>query len=211
MSGLESWLKQATRHLSRESVAQIRTEIQEHYDSVREAAISGGASTDEADRIALAALGDAQTTNCQYRKVLLTAAEARLLSEGHWEARVICSRRWLKWVLLVVPIGALLASLALFFTGESAMAWVALVAGMAIGLFFGAPFLPIYTPSRGRIFRRLKWAAFLGMFVAVFGEDTLKMSWLLISCLWPLFWIEWTRVSIRRKLPVAQWPKQLYL
>ena len=37
------------------------------------------------------------------------------------------------------------------------------------------------------------------------------LSWLLISCLWLVARIEWTRVSIRRKLPVAEWPKQLYL
>jgi len=49
-----------------------------------------------------------------------------------------------------------------------------------------------------------------GTLLLAFGPDALKWSWL-TSCLWPLAWIEWTRISIRRKLPVAQWPKQLYL
>jgi len=57
----------------------------------------------------------------------------------------------------------------------------------------------------------VKWVVITGMLVVIFGPDTLKMSWLLISCLWPMAWIEWQRVSIRRKLPVAKWPKQLYL
>jgi hypothetical protein len=76
---------------------------------------------------------------------------------------------------------------------------------------FVAPFLPVYTPWRGRLFRVVKWVLLLGMFGLAFGPDPLKWSWLLFSCLWPLGWIEWTRVSIRRKLPVAEWPRHLYL
>jgi len=44
-----------------------------------------------------------------------------------------------------------------------------------------------------------------------FGPDALKFSWLLIASSWPVVWVEWTRNSIRRKLPVARWPKHLYL
>jgi hypothetical protein len=86
MTGLDGWLKQATRHLSRDSAAQVRTEIQEHYESALEAAMSGGASTEEADRLAVTALGDAKDANCKYRNVLLTSAEARMLREGNWDA-----------------------------------------------------------------------------------------------------------------------------
>ena len=63
---LDRWLEQATRRLSKGSAAQVRTEIQEHYQSAREDAISGGASQDEANRMALIALGDAKTANKQY-------------------------------------------------------------------------------------------------------------------------------------------------
>jgi hypothetical protein len=85
---------------------------------------------------------------------------------------------------------------------------------------FTAPFLPVYTrPSRGRVFRYVKWVVLLGTLGLAFGTDAhswswllmLKWSWLLTACLWPLIWIEWTRVSIRRKIPIAQWPRQLYL
>jgi len=211
MTGLDSWLKQATRRLSKDSVVQVRTEIQEHYESAREAAMSGGAAADEAERLALSALGDARAANCQYRNVLLTSAEAGMLREGNWEARAVWSRPWLKWLLLAVPAVTLLAATALFLTGAITLARVLLVGGIGMGLLFAAPFLPVYTPSRGRVFRCVKWLALIGMLALAFGPDALKSSWLLASCLWPLAWIEWTRVSIRRKLPVGEWPKQLYL
>jgi hypothetical protein len=208
---LETWLKQATRHLSRDSVAQVRTEIQEHYASARESAMSAGSTADEADRSAVNALGNAKAANCQYRKVLLTSAEARMLREGNWEARAVCSRQWLKWVLLAMPVAALFAAIACFLTGAIAITRVLVIGGVGMGLLFAAPFLPVYTPARGRVFRVVKWVVLIGMLGLAFGPDALKWSWLLISCLWLVARIEWTRVSIRRKLPVAEWPKQLYL
>jgi hypothetical protein len=211
MTGLDSWLNRATRHLSKDSLAQVRTEIQEHYESAREAAIGSGATADEADRLALADLGDAKAANRQYRRVVLTSAEARMLREGGWEARAVCSRPWLKRLLLAMPVAALFAAAALFLTGSITVAWALLVGGIGIGLLVAAPFLPVYTPSRGRIFRVVKWVVLLSMFGLAFGPDTLKWSWLLFSCLWPMGWIERTRGSIRRKLPVAEWPRHLYL
>jgi hypothetical protein len=210
---LESWLTQATRCLSKDSIAQVRSEIQEHYESARAAALGSDATIDEdgADRLAVADLGDAKIANCQYRKVLLTSSEARMLREGNWEARAICSRPWLKWLLLAMPAAALFAAATLFFTGASSLAWTLLAGGIGIGFLFSAPFLPVYTPSRGRVFRGVKWVVMLAILLLAFGPDTLKWSWLLFSCLWPMYWIERTRVSIRRKLPVAEWPKQLYL
>src|SRR5882724_2642916 len=114
MTQLENWLKQATRQLSRDSVARVRTEIQEHYESARDAAQSGGVAAEEADRSAVVALGDAKTANHQYRNVLLTSAEARLLNEGNWEARAVCSIAGLKWMLLAAPVSALVAATVLF-------------------------------------------------------------------------------------------------
>jgi hypothetical protein len=189
MTELDSWLEQATRHLSKDSVAQVRIEIQEHYESAREAAIGGGATADEADRLALADLGDAKAANCQYRNVLLTSTEARMLREGNWEARAVCSRPWLKRLFLAMPLAALCSAAALFLKGSITLAWTLLVGGIGMGLLFAAPFLPVYTPSRGRIFRVVKWVVMLGVFGLAFGPDTLKWSWLLFSCLWPMGWI----------------------
>jgi hypothetical protein len=213
MTALESWLTRATRRLAKDSIARVRTEIQEHYESAREAAISSNATVDEdeADRLAVACLGDAKTANCQYRNVLLTSSEARILREGNWEARAICSRPWLRWLLLAMPAAALFAAATLFLTGTTTLAWTLLAGGIGIGLLFTAPFLPVYTPARGRVFCGVKWAVLLAILLLAFGPDALKWSWLLFSCLWPMYWIERTRVSIRRKLPVAQWPRQLYL
>ena len=50
MTGLDIWLQQATRRLAKDSAAQVRIEIREHYESAREVAMSDGANTLEADR-----------------------------------------------------------------------------------------------------------------------------------------------------------------
>jgi hypothetical protein len=211
MTALDNWVRQATRHLSRGSAARVRAEILQHYDAAKDSAISSGATAEEADRTAMTALGDAKTVNCQYRNVLLTSDEAKMLGEGNWEAKAVCSRPWLKWVLLAIPPACLLAGTAFLLAGAITIARVLLVASVGTGVVLAAPFLPIYTPARARIFRLVKWSVLIGTFAVALGPDALKFSWLLTSCLWPLVWIEWTRVSIRRKLRVADWPKQLYL
>jgi hypothetical protein len=211
MTGLDRWLKLATRQLAKGSAAQVRAEIQEHYDFARDAANAEGATGDEADRLALNALGDAQTANCQYRNVMLTSAEAKMLREGYWAAHAFCSRPWLKWLILAMPAVAVAAAAACFLNGHAAIARDLLIAGLGMSPSLAAPLLPIYTPARARIFRVVKWVAMTGGLILIFGPEARQWSWLLISCLWPMAWTEWTRASIRRKLPIAAWPKHLYL
>jgi hypothetical protein len=151
------------------------------------------------------------TANCQYRNVMLTSGEAKLLRESQWESRAVCSRPWLKWLLLALPAAALWASAALFLASKNELAPTLLVVGITLLLAFGAPFLPIYTPVRARIFRRVKYVLLAATFALVFGKNVLDWSWLLACYVWPSFWIEWTRTSIRRKLPEGRWPKHLYL
>jgi hypothetical protein len=208
---LEAWLARATCQLSADSAAQVRTEIAEHCDSARESAIGAGATPHDADRLSVTSLGDPKVANRHYRRVLLTSAEARMLRESNWEARAVCSRPWLKRLLMLSPIGALLAAAAFFVTGKTAVAQGLLAVSIALVFAFTAPFLPIYTPSRARVFRGLKWGALIGAFLFAFGPQGLKSAGILISCLAYLIWIEWTRESIRRKLPIARWPNQLYL
>jgi hypothetical protein len=208
MTALDRWLQEATRQLSHDSAAQVRREIQEHYESAREIAVNSGLTAEEADRSAVSALGEARTANCQYRHVLLTKSEARLLREGNWEARAVCSRSWLKWAMLALPVAVLMGATVSLLRGSVALAQSLLVVGMGMGLLLAGPLLPVYTPSRSRIFRFVKWLVFLAILGFGFG---LESPWLLIACLWPIAWIERTRFSIRRKLPVAEWPKQLYL
>ena len=110
-----------------------------------------------------------------------------------------------------MPVAMLVAACAMFFDGAIGVARALAVGGLAMGLFFAAPFLPIYTPARARVYRLLKWAALIGVFCFVLGHDGLKYFWLLASCVWIPLCTEWTRFSIRRKMPVGEWPKQLYL
>jgi hypothetical protein len=189
----------------------VRSEIGEHYESAREAAINDGATTDAADRLALTALGDAKAANCQYRRVLLTSREARQLRESNWESRAICSNRLVRSLLFLMPASAILAGELLSLRGNTDLARILLVGGLGMTILFSLPLLPIYTPKRARIIRCVKWAVLLGMLTLAFGHDTIKLSWLLLSSLWPMIWIEMTRTSIRRKLPVSEWPKHLYL
>lgn len=210
MMTLESWLNQATRHLAADSASQVRTEIREHFESAREAALTDGATAADADQIALSSLGDPKIANRQYRRVLLTSAEARLLRESSCEARTMLSRPWLKWLLIAVPFFTVAASIALWFRGQAAARDV-LVIGIGLIPLLGAPLLPIYTPVRGRMFRCVKWLVITGMFALIFGTQTLNWSWLLIACLWQMLWSDWTRAAIRRKLPESSWPKNLYL
>jgi hypothetical protein len=85
------------------------------------------------------------------------------------------------------------------------------LAGLLGALAFIVPFLPVYTIKRGRIVRGIRWAVMICAMVLLFGKNALQWSWLLAPCFWPMIRTEWTRISIRRKLPIAEWPKQLYL
>jgi len=211
MTALDVWLRRATRYLSHDSASQVRTEICEHFESAREAALQTGATESEAGRLALAALGDAGVANRQYRGVLLTRTEARLLRGSNWEARAICSHRPVKLALVALPIVALVTSIALFLSAHPAPATPLFVGGIALAIALGIPFLPIYTPARARTYRIAKWTAILSALALAFGANALQWSWLIACSVWPLLWIELKRISIRRKLPVARWPKQLYL
>ena len=205
---LETWLKQATCHLSATSAAQVRSEIQQHYESARDEALCGGVAPHEADRRALASLGDARTAGRHYRKVLLTTAEDRLLRETAWEASLVCSR--LRW-LFPIPAAALCAGLWFFTTSQTYLALLLMVGAAGMSLVFARPLLPINTPVRARVYRGLRWAWLAAVLLLAFWPDFLKQSWLFAAVAWPIVWVEWTLASVRRKLAVAQWPRPLYL
>ncbi len=211
MSALEIWLREATRGLAADSAAQVRREIGEHYESAREATVVGGSSAEEADRLAMRTLGDAGMANCQYRKVLLTSGEARLLREGKREARAVCSRPWLKWLIIAVPVALVEAAAVSYFRGNVGLARDLLFAGIGMSPLFAAMLLPINTPARGRLYRYGKWVVMTAAVAVIFGPEVLKWSWLLLTCFWPVAFTDWTRASIRRKLPVSEWPRHLYL
>ena len=197
---LEQWLQRATRGLSKDSAEQVRREIAEHCES---------AAAEGVD--AVQALGDPGIANCEYRKVLLTPFEARMLRDTKWEGKAMCSRPWLKWALLAIPVFTVVGTLALFLSGETRFARMVLAPGVVVSLLVLAPFLPVYTPSRGRIFRVVKWALLVAAILLAFGPTAKDSLVLILTCAWPFVWMEMARVSLRRKLPVKQWPKALYL
>ena len=134
-----------------------------------------------------------------------------MLRSGNWEAHAVCSRPWLKWIIAGALVVGLCAASALFFTGRAEVGRDVLGVAIGVSPLTAALFLRFRTPARGRVFRVAKWLAMTIAVALVFGPELLKWSWLLLSCMWPLAWSEWTRASIRRKLPAAAWPRHLYL
>jgi hypothetical protein len=224
VTALDSWLARATRQLSADSAAQVRAEIAQHFESSHEAAIAAGKTADEADHAALAALGDAKDANCQYRHVLITRTEARMLRTSGREAQFFCATPFRKSLLVAVPVIAAICAAASyafatvtepFATHATStavlVARASLVAAILTALFFAVPLLPIYTPWRARIYRAAKWLAIATVVMIIFDGDRLYSTWLFLSCFWVIAYTEATRMSLRRKIPAANWPKHLYL
>ncbi len=211
MTSLDGWLHQAVRGLSKESAETVRREIQEHYDAGRETALNNGIDPQIAEDMAVQALGDPCVANSQYRKVLLTKSEAAVLRSSIAESRVICSNGWAKWLLLSAPGTLLVPSAISLAMHLPSVARGLLALGILMAIFFIAPFMPIYTVSRGRIYRAIKWIVLIGGVFALFGIDSRIGLWLASCCFFPVFFTEWKRMMIRRKLPISKWPKQLFL
>ena len=208
MTRLDSWLSEATRHLSKDSANKVRAEIRQHYEDAREAAIASCADIGEADRAAIAALGRRAHGQSPISPRLADIHRGQAAAHlPACEVRMLWSRPSRgRWLLLLLPLAALSGAAAYLLAGNLPLASALLAAGISMGMICAAPYLPVYTPARGRAFRSVRWAMLLAVFVLALGP-----SWLLFTCIWPVLWIEGTRVSIRRKLPVAEWPKQLYL
>lgn len=209
MTGLEMWLKRATRWLATDSAAQVCAEIEEHFAASREAAMHAGASAEDAEREALAALGDAAAANRQYRRVLLTRREARVLRESGWNAHAFCGRGWLRWFVLFWGVAATITAIWSGIAGQAFLTKVLLVTAVGLGLCGLPMFVSIFTPDRSRVYRAVKLACLLGF--VVLAVLAFKNRWVVPIALLPSLWTEWTRASIRRKMPVERWPKHLYL
>lgn len=212
--GLGAWFDRATCGLSRASAAQVREEIQAHYEQAYEDAMAGGSNPDEAARIALETLGDATDANRAYKKILVTRWEARLMGEDEWVGRAVCKRRG---VMVWLAVGFLCAGAGSFVLYPSARTAVLLFCVTGIAALFLVPmYLPIYSRERGRLFRALKWAWVVVLFGLAYGPTAYESSWreFLVTAnpmLWIFAYIEWTRARLRRKLPIDQWPRSLYL
>ncbi|WP_109484726.1 hypothetical protein [Occallatibacter savannae] len=211
MATLDVWLKRAVRGLSQESAETVRREIEEHFEAARGEALGSSIDPQQAGAMAMQALGDPRVANRQYRKVLLTKSEAKVLRNSNAELRMICSNGWAKWMILSAPGTLLLLSVMFLAMHQYSLAKGILVVGALMAIFFMPPFMPIYTVSRGRIYRAIKWVVMLGSIVLLFGGDSRNGLWLISCCFFPVLYTEWKRMVIRRKLPIGRWPRQLYL
>ena len=207
MTPLETWLAGAVHGLSADSAAQVRAEIQEHYQSAYEAALAGGDTTTEAEFRAVAALGNARSSNRQYRRVLLTVREAKHLyymtvDPSYLPARQVTVGKWAARLLMAeATAGLVLAS-------WKDQGWMYLsLAIVGTGLFFR--FLPVDTRSRGRKYRWAKWIASLGT-AGLAAWLRIGPAWLPLGLLIMPAYFRYVHASIRRKLPVNKWPAKLY-
>jgi len=204
---LNQWLNEATFKLSTESSARVRTEIQEHYELAREEALASGVSETEADIIAVKSLGDARTANRQYRRVLLTASEAKMLKRQRDDEAASVRRPWVRWLK---PAYFLVPALLIVAYGPGwdwqLVHWLVFAGVLELAQLLVMQFLPVYTVGRGRVYRWVLWGVFVVGIWSTIGLWGLVLIFVLGSVL-----NEWQRACIRGKLPVAEWPKRLYL
>ena len=98
------------------------------------------------------------------------------------------------------------------FTTASLVARVAIGAAILTSIVLAVPLLPIYTPVRARFYRAAKWLAVIGLSAFLYDRVHFReWSWLMLNCFSFVAWIELKRMSIRRKIPAADWPRHLYL
>ena len=200
---LEAWLAIANRGLSAESAAEVRTEIGAHYEDAYEEATARGSHAAEAERTAVAALGSPWSANREYRRVLLTAREAKLLrqlrhsSESH-EAELQIAR-WLASVTLAFCILA-----ALLPVSKKGI----VIAGLILLLVVQTS-IAINTKRRGRLNRTARWIWLIIAAYATYTGGAVWYFWIVLCGLVTCAYGEYQLFSIRRKIPVEQWPKRL--
>jgi hypothetical protein len=204
MTPIEKWLLAATRGLAEESAAQVRAEILEHYQSAYEESLASGLPGSEAELATVAALGDAKAANRQYRRVLLTSRDAKLLHYMTLDRSTLPPGRvragkWLVGILVAEAIA-----------GQILGAWkdhALWYLNAVFALRFVSWWLPVNTLQRGRIFRRARWIVLIAgaALTAWYG-----MPWPPLAVLIVEGYSDYRRMTVRRKLAVSDWPKQLY-
>jgi hypothetical protein len=197
MTALENWLAVASEGLSPESVEKVRTEIEEHYGS----AVASGASDEEA----IAALGDASRANWQYRKVLLTRADVKWLAlvKRRGEGRGPL------FPLYVISAAGLLGGTANSLQGVPFWALPLLPMTVLHAVLHIPRWVSIDTKLRSYVYRTLRWAAIT--FVLVLFAKTWSWRPPMLFAYVVFVGVEFRDYLLRRKLPVGEWPKELYL
>jgi hypothetical protein len=202
MQTLEQWLEVATRGLCESAAERVRAEIGEHYASALESAALDGVDPLDADRLAVDALGDAKIANRQYRRVLLTESEEDVLrrcaSRGGrlWHRTLVVLSAVL---LVVVPISTL---------GVAKYTCAAILVEALLRA------IPVASIRAGWVVRILRWVNSL-VFYTMWFASTLAFA-RFAAALIPVMAVgtmqmEYRLFVIRRKLPVEQWPRRLWV
>jgi hypothetical protein len=187
---LDQWLSDATRGLSAESAARVREEIQQHYDSAREAGGDSGIN-------AIEALGNPRTANRAYRKVLLTEQEALMAPTLTQPNRPNRQRILLTTTFLVAFVWW--QTRGHIDPGHWAI---------TIGIFCTLPFVWIFPPTtlgRSRIYVCLQGVRNILVLALVWWYD----GWMSALAIAPVFllidhFFSYRRLSIFRKLAAGQ-------
>ena len=201
MQTLEQWLEVATQGLCDSAAARVRAEIGEHYLSALESANSAGVDQRDAERRALHALGDAKVANRQYRRVLVTESEARTLSQ--------LTSRW-------PPVGAILVlgTTAIYAVSVRTSELNYLFVCFAIQTVLRA--IPISSIRAGWIVRILRWVNdtvfYTIWFVTAmaFMKSPVQAAGIIVMALGAVH-REYKFFVLRRKVPVEQWPRLLWI
>lgn len=211
MQNFDGWLERATRGLASESVDRVRMESRQRYESARSAAISRGCDSIAAANIGITALGDPDVANLRYGHALLTATEAHVLRASMQDGKFSNSHSWFRFLLMIVFAAACVGAVKLLAFGWNVPGRLLLAFGIGGGIPLLISLLPVYTLSRGPIFRVVNWAVEIVALMLAFGPGGLAIYWLPALCIFQLIRSETIRRSIRRKLPVVQWPRRLYV
>ena len=187
---LDQWLSDATRGLSAESAAQVRAEIQQHYDSACEA----GA---DADIDAIGALGNPRTANRAYRRVLLTEQEALMAPTLTLPKRPSSLRILLSVAVLAGLLGWLAPK------HHDPGFWP-----ITIAIFCTMPltwFFPLTTLERSRVFLYIHGLrSILVVGIAWWFQGWITALALGAVCFLPDYFLSYRRLSIFRKLAAGQ-------
>jgi hypothetical protein len=201
MQTLEQWLDVATHGLCDSAAARVRAEIGEHYLSAIESASREGVDPLDAERRALSALGEAKSANRQYRRVLVTESEARTLSQ--------LTSRW-------PPVGAILVlgTTAIYAVSVRTSELNYLFVCFAIQTVLRA--IPISSIRAGWIVRILRWGndtlfyTFWFVTAMAFMKSPVQAAGIIVMALGAVH-REYKFFVLRRKVPVEQWPRMLWI
>lgn len=213
IESINDWITVAARGLAKDAWVRVREETYAHYESAREESLRQGASEEHANAAALASLGNARAASRQYKKIHLTEWETNLMKQDECATQALGRRPY----LLVVPLALMCAAVAGFTINPGPATLLLLVGAAGLCFVFGVPYLvSINTKLRGLIYRTIRLTWLVAFIWFAYGIDGRNESWALffsmgVPVLWILAWLESSRASARRKLPIAEWPRSLYL